>query len=107
MRRSTNWVVSGWPAILLTPLLFPLGLIAGLFSKPEGRTPADVAGFIRDLIDGTGGEWDWDEFECVPIADLFLESIRRRAIPMGPPQTDREGLERLIAEVRERFPDAV
>jgi hypothetical protein len=33
------------------------------------RTAAEVATYLRDFIDGTGDEWDWDDFESVPIAD--------------------------------------
>jgi hypothetical protein len=82
-----------------------VAIVAGFFAKPANRTPADVAGFIRDLIDGTGADWDWDEFECVPIADPTLESIRLRAVPMGPPNSDHAGLEQLLRELQEHFPD--
>jgi hypothetical protein len=68
--------------------------------KTIDRTPKDVIGFINGLIDGSGGPWDWDEFECVPITDPELDAIRKRAIPAGPPSLDIEALQKLVAEVR-------
>lgn len=96
--RSGDWHISGWPAILLAPFLVPLALIAGFFSKPKVRTPAEVAGFIRDFLDGTGGDWDWDDFTSVPIADAELESLRREADKIALPLTEqgREYLRALL-----------
>lgn len=100
MQRGSPHALTGWPAILLLPILLPLGLIAQIWpgKKTVDRTPEDVAGFMSDLLDGTGGEWDWDEFENVPITDPRLEAIRQRAIPAGPPDVDRAQLCKLIAE---------
>lgn len=47
--------------------------------KTVDRSAAEVAGFIRDFIDGTGGDWDWDDFTSVPIRSPELESIRAQA----------------------------
>ncbi len=87
---------------MLAPLLLPMPLLAKLLpgSKTIDRTPEDVIGFISDLIDGSGGPWDWDEFECVPITDPELDAIRERAIPAGPPSPDIEVLQKLVDEVR-------
>ncbi len=109
MQRSTDGVISGWAAILLAPVLLPIALAAGIWQtisprKGRERTPEDVIGFIQDHIDGTGGDWDWDEFECVRIRDPVLDSYRRRAARFGPPGADVEGLRGLVAELRERFP---
>ncbi len=70
---------------MLAPFALPLALVAQLFSAKGtiDRTPDEVAGFIKDFLDGRGGEWDWDEFESVPIADPELEAIRRRATTPG------------------------
>ena len=111
MRRGSDSVVSGWAAILLAPIFLPIALLVGIWetvfpTKGRDRTPAEVVGFIQDLIDGTGGDWDWDEFECVKIRDSVLETFRRRAARMGPPGADLEGLRRIVAELRERFPGA-
>ncbi len=52
------------------------------------RTPREVAQYIRNLINDEGGEWDWDDFESVPIADPELDRIRREAALAGPPNPD-------------------
>jgi len=78
-------VISGWPAVLLAPFVLPIAIVAQLLpgKKTLDRTPEEVAGFISDFLDGTGGEWDWDEFESIPITDRELEGIRKRAITPG------------------------
>jgi hypothetical protein len=43
------------------------------------RTPDEVVGYLRAFIEGTGGDWDWDDFVSIPIADPRLDSIRERA----------------------------
>ena len=101
MQRASEHAITGWAAIFLAPILIPLGLVANLWpgGKTIDRTAEDVIGFMSDLIDGTGGTWDWDEFECVPITDPKLDAIRRRAIPAGPPKLDVAALQNLISEV--------
>lgn len=86
--------------MLLMPIAIPLAIAASLWpgKKTVDRTPEEVAGFLRDVLEGTGGAWDWDEFECVPIADPRLEALRRRAIPIGPPNADFEELRRILAD---------
>jgi len=100
MQRTSGNVIEGWAAVLLLPILFPIALIAQLLpgKKTTDRTPEDVAGFIQDFLDGTGGEWDWDEFECVRITDPRLDAIRERAARAGPPNANVEELRRLASE---------
>jgi len=62
------------------------------------RTAAEVAKYLRDFIDGVGGDWDWDDFESVPIADAALDDIRRRAAEAAPPNPDMQRLRQLLAE---------
>jgi hypothetical protein len=102
MQRASANAITGWAAILLAPLLVPIGFLANLFpgGKTIDRTPDDVIGFMSDLIDGSGGPWDWDEFESVPITDPELDVIRQRAIPAGPPSPDIATLQNLITEVQ-------
>lgn len=83
MQRTSPVVITGWRAILLAPIALPIAILGGLFGKTRGRTPDEVVAFLRDFIDGTGGEWDWDEFECVPITDPRLEAIRKMATTPG------------------------
>lgn len=53
----------------------------GLFrSKSKGieRTPAQVAKFMDDFLNGSGPKWEWDDFLATPLADPGLEKIRER-----------------------------
>ncbi len=109
-RRGGNWVtVTGWRAVVVTILLLPFILIF-IVIRPflpkdwgkEDRTPAEVAGYIRDFLDGSGGEWDWDDFTSVPIKDAALEEIRNEAEMVNPFLDDqgREVLEGLYRRAR-------
>ena len=72
------------------------GTVTGM-SKAR-RTAAEVARYLREFIDGVGGEWDWDDFESVPIADAVLDDIRQRAADAAPPNPDMQRLRQLLAE---------
>ncbi len=100
MQRGSGSAITGWVAILLAPIVIPIAFIAQLLpgKKTVDRTPADVVGYIKDLLEGTGGDWDWDDFECVPITDPELDNIRRRAAVAGPPNPDVSTLRMLISE---------
>jgi hypothetical protein len=37
-----------------------------------------VADIIQAMIDGTGQDWDWDDFTSIPIKDPYLDEIRQR-----------------------------
>lgn len=39
-------------------------------------TRAKVAEYIRNFLDGTGGEWDWDDFLSAKSDDPWLDQIR-------------------------------
>jgi hypothetical protein len=94
-----NWLNVG-RAVLLLPALVLMaltGLILQAFGGGKARrTPEDVAQYLRDFIEGTGGERDWDDFESVPIADPRLDAIRRSAAKAGPPGADLEQLRLLL-----------
>lgn len=62
------------------------------------RTAEEVARYLRDFIDGTGGDWDWDDFVSVTIEDQALESIRPRATQTEPLKHDIKHLRQLLAE---------
>jgi hypothetical protein len=100
MQRGSGNAMTGWAAILLAPIAIPIAILAGLLpgKKTVDRTPEDVVGYLTDVLEGTGGEWDWDDFECVPITDPDLDDIRRRAALAGPPDADVATLRLLIAE---------
>lgn len=106
MQRTSGRVIQGWAAVLFTPIALPIALIAGLLPsrRKVDRTPADVAGFLRDFADGTGGDWDWDEFESVPITDPRLDAIRRCAVKSGPPNADLAALRRGSRGLKQGLP---
>ena len=89
-------VITGWPAILLSPILLPIALVVGMLSGKKDRSASEVAGYLRDFIEGSGGDWDWDEFESVPIKDPALDQIRREAGLAGSPMTDLAKLRELL-----------
>lgn len=100
--------ISGWPAILLAPLAMPVFLLIGLFQRLLGRkttvdlTAQEVASFLRDFLEGTGGDGDWDDFTSIPITDPALDGIREAAalVPL-PLDADGEAtLRRLLEGVR-------
>jgi hypothetical protein len=41
-------------------------------------TKAEVADIIERFLNGGGGEWDWDDFLSIPIADSELDEVRQR-----------------------------
>lgn len=64
------------------------------------QDPVYVAETIRAFLDGSGGDWDWDDFTSCSLGDPRLDSIRARAalvdLPLG--REEREALERLARE---------
>lgn len=104
MQRTSGAAISGWAAILLVPFLLPAALIAAVWPgrRTVDRTAEDVAGFIGDFIDGSGGEWDWDEFESVPITDQALNAIRVAAVRVGPRYTSADADFDKLQELRTR-----
>lgn len=103
MKRTSGWVISGWAAVLLTPIAIPLAFAASLWpgKKAVDRTPEEVVGFLQDFLDGTGGNWDWDDFTCVPISDPSLEAVRQQASRLAPHSDDAQAtLHKLLEQVR-------
>jgi hypothetical protein len=104
-----RWLhISGWPAILLAPLAIPIILLIMLAERLLGLktsvdlTAQDVESYLRDFLEGTGRDWDWDDFTSIPITDPKLEGIRKEAAFLPLP-LDAEGeatLRRLLEEVR-------
>jgi hypothetical protein len=97
------WLVATLTLAVIVVIVGVIGaaLIAGLISRPTQRTAAEVAKYLRDFIEGTGGETDWDDFESVPIADPGLEQIRRDAATAGPPDPDLAKLRDLLRQAEE------
>lgn len=51
---------------------------------------AHISQIIKAFLDGSGGDWDWDDFTSCPISDPHLDSIRGRAAPVERPGGDQE-----------------
>lgn len=56
-----------------------------------------LIGAIRAFLDGSGGEWDWDDFISCSLVDYRLDRIRKLAGAVALPleQEGRVTLERL------------
>ena len=66
----------------MTVLIDPLSVrieIVSPSTRPAGDlSRGEVADIIEAFLDGTGGDWDWDDFISFPLADPELDSIRIR-----------------------------
>jgi hypothetical protein len=85
--------------IVLTLVVCVAAIFGDKLGRPIERTPSEVATFLREFIEGTGGEWDWDDFESLRIADHELDQVRREAMEAGPPHPDLEKLRELLRRV--------
>jgi hypothetical protein len=85
-------LLSASKASILIPLTLPVALAAGAYeritNKKAQRTAEDVATIIRNFLDGSGKDWDWDDFTSVPIGDVQLEAIRQQADKIALPLSD-------------------
>lgn len=86
--------------ILLLPLFLTVKIVMLPFEKPLDRTPEEVLQYLRGILDGSDGPWDWDDFTTQPIADPRLDDIRNRLAALDVPlsEADRPAIMMLIAE---------
>jgi hypothetical protein len=97
MARHQQWHIGGWAAVLLAPIAVPAVLVVQLavwlfgLKRTADLTARDVEAYIDDFLTGRGGEWDWDDFACIPITDPDLDRIREEAALVKLPVTE-EGL---------------
>jgi hypothetical protein len=91
MRGAISTVLKVLLAVVAISLTAIAGLISWLFGLKAKLSATEVATYLRDFIGGSGGDWDWDDFMSVPIANPQLEDIRRRAAAVDLPSTE-EGL---------------
>lgn len=87
-------------AAILIPIAIVVKLISMPFERPAKRKAEEVAQYLRGFLNNSGGEWDWDDFTSVPLANPTLESIRQRAASVELPVTD-EGRRTLVALLAE------
>ena len=81
-------------AVMLVPIAFVVRLVTMPFERRLERSAEEVARYLSAFIESTGGEWDWDDFISIPIANSKLEAIRRRAVEIDLP-VQSEGMEML------------
>lgn len=74
--------------ILVIPVVLLIKLVLMPFERPMKRSPEEVARYLRDFLNETGGDWDWDDFISIPIADPKLENLRERAAALDLPMPD-------------------
>jgi hypothetical protein len=43
-------------------------------------TPEKIANTIDGFVNGTGRQWDWDDFTSIRLKDPELEAIRQRCV---------------------------
>ena len=111
MTRHRQWHISGWPAVLLAQIAVPTILLIKLAERLFGLktttdlTASDVEGYLKDFLEGRGGEWDWDDFTTIPITDPALECIRGEAALVALPLTEEGGatLHRLLDQVQAMY----
>jgi len=56
-------------------------------------TSEEVAKTIEAFVNGTGRQWDWDDFTSIRLKDPELEKIRQRCVSIPdefPPSTRSE-----------------
>jgi hypothetical protein len=89
VKRSSGVHITGWKAFALLPLAIPVILLLKLFNIGQSteRSAEEVAGYIRDFLNGSGRDWDWDDFTSVTIESPSLDSIRDEACMIDLPLT--------------------
>lgn len=88
-------------AVVLSILALPLVALLSLFPSKNTMSPEEAATYIRDCLEGGGGEWDWDDFTSIPLDDPLVDNIRRRALAVDLPldEAGRAALRALLAEL--------
>ncbi|HMI97736.1 MAG TPA: hypothetical protein VK479_14575 [Micropepsaceae bacterium] len=100
LRLTAGIAVAALVFPLVVLIQFPLWLFGLQRAK---RTPQEVAAYLKDFMDGTEDDYDWDDFEAVPIKDPRLDAIRKEAMSVKLP-IDASGRAKL-AELLARTED--
>ena len=87
-------------AATLVPTALVLKLVTWPFERPMKRTAEEVVDYLEDFINGTGSDWDWDDFVSIPIADPALDTIRERASRFPEPEVGLSELKALLQEAK-------
>lgn len=89
-------------AIVIVPIVTIIKLILLPFERPVKRSADEVVKYLQDFIEGTGDDWDWDDFTSIQIDDPQLEAIRIRAANIEFPVCEKglDALRALLSEAR-------
>jgi hypothetical protein len=107
---SDNSLLRNVAGVAVAMLVIPTALLAALivapFARPVKRSSVEVLRFLRNFHDGTGDDYDWDDFTSVSIADAELEVIRASAASLDLPMSDDglQSLKALIAKTEAMVP---
>jgi hypothetical protein len=80
-------------------------------------TREEIVNTIEGFVNGTGSQWDWDDFTSIRLKDPELEAIRQRCVSIPdefPPADPRaycseaglQDMRRIVADLRSQ-PDGV
>lgn len=83
--------------VFVVPLALAIKLIILPFERPVRRSAHEVAGYLRNFLEGEGSDGAWDYFTSTEIADPRLESLRERAVALELPFGEEERL--LLSEL--------
>jgi len=109
IRSEALDIVGGLLALPFILMLLAAVPVFALISKVTGWgaaakwTKAEVAKALEDFVNNEGGEWDWDDFISVPIADQELDKVRqfceeartRWPVPEGQGWCNDEGMDQI------------
>lgn len=56
--------------------------------KSRQEEAAYVARTIRAFLNGSGGDWDWDDFTSCSLSNVEVDYLRRRAASVEMPVDD-------------------
>jgi hypothetical protein len=85
--ESSIWakILGGFILIFVLPIFIVVKILIKPFERPSKVSADDVVTYLRDFLEGTGDDWDWDDFISIEIADPQLEAIRKRALALRLP----------------------
>ncbi|MEQ3745365.1 MAG: hypothetical protein ABNH53_03920 [Henriciella sp.] len=76
--------------MIAIPFVVLTKLVTWPFERPANVSPDEVAMLLRNFIEGTSGEWDFDDFISTKIANPKLDQIRVRASRLNLPILEEE-----------------
>ena len=85
--RNIIGIIAG---VFLVPVVMVIKLVRMPFERLTKRSVSEVADYLRDFINDTGGEWDFDDFISCEIENPALDDLRQQATRLQLPIKDDE-----------------